>query len=1585
MLAEEGKRNWVLVVAIVLVILFVGGVIASFLSTPAVEPPKAIKAELKDGSVVLTWEPPETAVDGYRVYRGLVGEKPQLIAEIPSSQPPTYADSSVKEGKEYVYYLTSYKGSEESVKSPPVSVYIEPFPPYDVKLEVLDVCAGDGDIVVSFSAKRADGCSFSFNARDWKDYPLDASPITLRPPAQLSEGGEAYLYMKCYRMVDGKRVESDVLRASITSDVLPPQLYGDVKVEEGKAIVKVSSNEELKGCTAFAGPQPLGSFEKEATFALPPGEYLLTISCQDECGNTNFLAYPVENNYQEIEVNNTTYRIGLEINNGAASTTSREVVLNIVSENFKECRFANDEDVALNAWSDWEPARDEWEKPWVLAACDGKRSVYMQCRDGDVSYTVKDSIYCGVVESNDTNATGAVSAYAMGVVDRYIVADNTIQPILAGDLEGQSANFAMGCPSYPCYTGGFFVFSFDRNESEEMQRYYTGGFFVFGMPVKECTTKEPVLRKVSSLSPDVTKTGEVYLSFSQPVDRVEVFMGPNKVAVEKIASALYKIPAPLTSAVEDDAVLTYHWKAYRVVENEEVLVGEGTASILWDRTHPTVSVECEDDKIKVDSKEDLQLIYLTASTGSSEYYCYEEGMASFRLPTTGGVAIKGKAYDKAGYEVDVSTTCSLSSPAFEVYGLVDSCSPQGGDVVCEERYALGLSKGEQGKVVINTNADGGTLEGFFTGFKATACDPRLTSGEFEGTFTAKVADGSSALHTVTYIPCVEGREGEPMEAAVLIDKAPPVINGVTCEEVPSTGGSSYVCTISARDESGIATYKLEVCRSGESLHPIEDEEDIPELTRISWCSGTVESYTSTTSTISVGSTPVVGDVLVTVWDAAGNKASRIVKVGEEVELSIDVKGTVTSHRLEMVPDMEVVGRYVPNVVEVASITTDALTSNPVVLLNPRYRGVEYYTIQAQRVTKYDYDWEALLGTSEWLSAPLPTTYELPAASGKWVITAEGKSASGTTVAAQDEIYLDVTPPTVSLSCSFKGTDESPRVECDYSASDNLASPLPLGIAAPNKGIASVQAYVVARTSDVSFPNYVEETVYGPILLSDAVGTFSIPLAPEEASVSVYVMVEDQAGNYDVEEAYVGRLVPSDLATTLTSVQVEKALGTALLADEVSLSYQPVDAVRNWDNLYVSISAENAAECGYCLSLTGEECKVTNWRPYTGTPTRYPLEALTTSDGIFYVWAQCRGPEGQLSNRLADSFIVDAHPPSVALKVEASISPWDEGSMWEAVFSPPPQTVGGIVALLGGEALLNEPPGCPCSCEPDYYDEMCDFCCGGLPPYTGGGSDGGDTGGGSSSCYYPACSSGEEVSSLTFDGTWYRAEVGKSFVFAPPKYVETAECALKLDRGDEVFYKGSCNAYIYGVTSCCSGSYVLNTQRVNYSAGLFKGYLPGMCSDAGDDLSVYILTSTTFSDGTTETEQYSVGKISCADYVGETPAVDGLNTVKISAEDGLSGVSLVIVYRESGEARVSSTGSYIQPVDAYSVVKTYINPEASVLVFNDYVPYSADVDTAEDGYIFYRYKVVVYDEAGNRAETYTDWVAPYSLPSGSPPT
>ncbi len=1563
MLAEEGKRNWVLVVAIVLVILFVGGVIASFLSTPAVEPPKAIKAELKDGSVVLTWEPPETAVDGYRVYRGLVGEKPQLIAEIPSSQPPTYADSSVKEGKEYVYYLTSYKGSEESVKSPPVSVYIEPFPPYDVKLEVLDVCAGDGDIVVSFSAKRADGCSFSFNARDWKDYPLDASPITLRPPAQLSEGGEAYLYMKCYRMVDGKRVESDVLRASITSDVLPPQLYGDVKVEEGKAIVKVSSNEELKGCTAFAGPQPLGSFEKEATFALPPGEYLLTISCQDECGNTNFLAYPVENNYQEIEVNNTTYRIGLEINNGAASTTSREVVLNIVSENFKECRFANDEDVALNAWSDWEPARDEWEKPWVLAACDGKRSVYMQCRDGDVSYTVKDSIYCGVVESNDTNATGAVSAYAMGVVDRYIVADNTIQPILAGDLEGQSANLHL-------YTGGFFFYSFDRNESEEMQRYYTGGFFVFGMPVKECTTKEPVLRKVSSLSPDVTKTGEVYLSFSQPVDRVEVLMGPNKVAVEKVSPVLYKVPAPLSVAVGEDQMLSYKWRAYRAVDNEEKLVGEGVASILWDRTPPKVSVSCEGDRVLVDSKEDLQLIYLTASTGSSDYYCYHQGKASFRLPTTGGVAVKGKVYDKAGHEADVSGSCSLSSPAFEVYGLVDVCSPEGDDVVCEEGYVVGLSKGEQGKVVINTNADGGTLEGFFAGFKATACDPRFSRGEFEGTFTARVPEGSTALHTVTYTPCVDGREeGEPVEATVFIDRAPPTISGVACEEVPSKTGTSYVCTISAKDESGIAAYKLEVCNEKDNP-PKGDSAPL----RAGWCSGSVERYAST-SPIFVFSDQPAGKVRAAVWDSAGNYAELTTIVGDATpEVSIDLEGTVTTHRLEMAPSAEVPGAYEPRVVSTSTYASDVVTSNPVVKLNPRYDNVEVY-----RITAFAQQFgESSLLSADWHPAPIPTTYELPSATGLWTVKVEGAKGE-LTASAEDTIYLDVSPPQISLNCRFLGSEDTSAVVCDYSASDNLALPSPQGMGAPNKGIGFIEAYAVVKpSSGVAL----KEKVYGPVLLTDAVGTFSIPIPMEEEDVTVYALVEDQAGNYAVERTFVGTYTPpTPPEVEIDAVGVVRHVEEGVLfsfPDELlSPHYLPVVATNSWEGLYVGIAAQNAQECGYCISFTGDECKVTDWHPYEATPAYYPLQALTTSEGRYTIWAQCRAEKSDseyiYSPKLSYSFVVDTTPPYAALKVEPTVLP-EMGTEPTSLLAP--KVYEGVTALLWED----DGSCCAYSCSPEIGDlDGCNICC---ADYIG---DGGGSGGGSgSSCNYGACPTPyEDITPFTHNVEWSSTYVTKVVVVPPFSYVSDARCSLVFVQGDEEVRKGSCSSVVYGATYCCSGSTPRKTQMITYRGFLHDLEAARVCRGRNGEMDVYLRAEELVGDPDYSTEwrtvDYSVGTLDCSKYQDvESEMVEGMNDVRISAGDSLSGLSLVIVYRQIG-AYDAKTGS-ITPEGNYEIVKTYITPRDTSFAFSDYIPYSADEDTAEDGYLFYRYKVAVYDKARNFVERYTDWVAPYSVPS-----
>ncbi len=65
-----------------------------------------------------------------------------------------------------------------------------------------------------------------------------------------------------------------------------------------------------------------------------------------------------------------------EINSGAEYTNTTTVTLTVSAPDVDQCRFANDN---MDSWGSWEPYSSQ--KTWRLSSGDGKKTVYVQCKD----------------------------------------------------------------------------------------------------------------------------------------------------------------------------------------------------------------------------------------------------------------------------------------------------------------------------------------------------------------------------------------------------------------------------------------------------------------------------------------------------------------------------------------------------------------------------------------------------------------------------------------------------------------------------------------------------------------------------------------------------------------------------------------------------------------------------------------------------------------------------------------------------------------------------------------------------------------------------------------------------------------------------------------------------------------------------------------------------------------------------------------------------------------------------------------------------------------------------------------------------
>jgi len=68
-------------------------------------------------------------------------------------------------------------------------------------------------------------------------------------------------------------------------------------------------------------------------------------------------------------------RISIQINNGAGTTSNRDVKLGLYCYNADECRYSNDGD-SWSSWSDYTTSRH-----WELSSGEGKKYVYYNCKD----------------------------------------------------------------------------------------------------------------------------------------------------------------------------------------------------------------------------------------------------------------------------------------------------------------------------------------------------------------------------------------------------------------------------------------------------------------------------------------------------------------------------------------------------------------------------------------------------------------------------------------------------------------------------------------------------------------------------------------------------------------------------------------------------------------------------------------------------------------------------------------------------------------------------------------------------------------------------------------------------------------------------------------------------------------------------------------------------------------------------------------------------------------------------------------------------------------------------------------------------
>ena len=151
---------------------------------------------------------------------------------------------------------------------------------------------------------------------------------------------------------NGSGVDSSTLSVSLDGAELDP------------SIVSVSGNS-----VSFNTPSEL-----------PEGvPHLVEVSVSDEAGNRASLMF-------SFQVISPPTGLGIRINDGAQSTTSRTVRLSLTASDAVECRYRNEDSVLGGSYEPFTLSKD-----WNLSYREGSKTVYYQCRDESGNESVEAS------------------------------------------------------------------------------------------------------------------------------------------------------------------------------------------------------------------------------------------------------------------------------------------------------------------------------------------------------------------------------------------------------------------------------------------------------------------------------------------------------------------------------------------------------------------------------------------------------------------------------------------------------------------------------------------------------------------------------------------------------------------------------------------------------------------------------------------------------------------------------------------------------------------------------------------------------------------------------------------------------------------------------------------------------------------------------------------------------------------------------------------------------------------------------------------------------------------------------------------
>lgn len=249
--------------------------------------------------------------------------------------------------------------------------------PRDLEIRINNgkAMTASSDVALSLFARHASECHFSSDGGSWGSW--EAYSTTRDWELDGADG----LKQVFYQCRNSAGETSNPVSASIELDSTPPAISLS-SPESGKTYynsIELSFNvsdpaSETVRCSAVIGNtlQDLGTLhtgvQQSIIISLPAGERTLSLNCSDNLHTSSSnVSFTIKKKPS----------VSVTINGGSEYTDSAGVILTLSSATASECRFSRDQ----SSWGEWQDYSQSVQ--WTLKGSDGRKRVYVQCRNSD--------------------------------------------------------------------------------------------------------------------------------------------------------------------------------------------------------------------------------------------------------------------------------------------------------------------------------------------------------------------------------------------------------------------------------------------------------------------------------------------------------------------------------------------------------------------------------------------------------------------------------------------------------------------------------------------------------------------------------------------------------------------------------------------------------------------------------------------------------------------------------------------------------------------------------------------------------------------------------------------------------------------------------------------------------------------------------------------------------------------------------------------------------------------------------------------------------------------------------------------------